>query len=309
MKIDHILRATRIDHPEKFRLADCDTAHSHGIDCDKDAAKQHLADDAERLRDLQERLYAENRWAVLVILQGMDASGKDGIVKHVMAGINPQGCEVHSFKQPSAEELDHDFLWRCAMRLPARGRIGIFNRSYYEEVLIARVHPEILAHEKLPQEVVTPRIWQQRFEDIRAFERTLAHNGTLVLKFFLHISKEEQRERFLARLDEPAKRWKFSMSDVTERRRWDSYMDAYEEMIRATSHADGRWYVVPADHKTFGRLVVASAMVDAVDRLDLAFPKVTGAALRRLNEARKALLAEKSSGTRTGKPRRRRAAR
>jgi PPK2 family polyphosphate:nucleotide phosphotransferase len=293
MKIDHVLHATRIGHPEKFRLADCDTAHTHGIDCDKEAAKQHLADDVERLRDLQERLYAENRWAVLVILQGMDASGKDGVIKHVMAGINPQGCDVHSFKQPSAEELDHDFLWRCAMRLPARGRIGIFNRSYYEEVLVARVHPEILAHEKLPDEAVTPRIWQQRFDDICAFERTLAHNGTLVLKFFLHISRKEQRERFLARIDEPTKRWKFSMNDVTERKRWDRYMDAYEEMIRATSHADGRWYVVPADHKPFARLVVAGAMVGTLDRLELAFPKVTGAALRRLNTARKALLAEK----------------
>jgi len=301
MRIDHILRRTRIDRPERFRLADCDAAHTHGIEVDKEEAKQHLADDAERLRDLQERLYAENRWAVLVILQGMDASGKDGIVKHVMAGINPQGCEVHSFKQPSAEELDHDFLWRCAMRLPARGRIGIFNRSYYEEVLVARVHPEILAHEKLPDELVSTRIWQQRFDDIRAFERTLAHNGTLVLKFFLHISREEQRERFLARLEEPAKRWKFSMSDVTERRAWDRYMLAYEEMIRATSHADGRWYVVPADHKTFARLVVAGAMVEALDRLGLAFPKVTGAALRRLTEARKALVAEK----RPRKPRRR----
>ena len=300
MKINHVLRATRIKHPKKFRLADCDTAHTHGIDCDKEAAKQQLADDVERLRDLQERLYAENRWAVLVILQGMDASGKDGVIKHVMAGVNPQGCEVHSFKQPSAEELDHDFLWRCAMRLPARGRIGIFNRSYYEEVLVARVHPEILAHEKLPDEAVTPRVWQQRFDDICAFERTLAHNGTLVLKFFLHISRKEQRERFLARIDEPAKRWKFSMNDVTERKRWDRYMDAYEEMIRATSHADGRWYVVPADHKSFARLVVAGAMVDALDRLDLAFPKVTGAALRRLNEVRKALLAEK----RGRKPRR-----
>jgi PPK2 family polyphosphate:nucleotide phosphotransferase len=307
MKIDHILRRTRIDHPEKFRLADCDTAHTHGIDFDKEAAKQHLADDVERLRDLQERLYAEDRWAVLVILQGMDASGKDGIIKHVMAGINPQGCEVHSFKQPSAEELDHDFLWRGAQRLPARGRIGIFNRSYYEEVLVARVHPEILAHEKLPGAAVTPRIWQQRFDDIRAFERTLAHNGTLVLKFFLHICREEQRERFLARIEEPAKRWKFSMNDVTERRRWDRYMDAYQEMVRATSHAEGRWYVVPADHKPFARLVVAGAVVDALDRLDLAFPKVAGAALRRLNQARKALLAETSPGKRARKPRRPRA--
>jgi PPK2 family polyphosphate:nucleotide phosphotransferase len=226
MKIGHVLRATRIDHPERFRLADCDTAHTHGVDCDKDAAKQHLADDVERLRDLQERLYAQDRWAVLVILQGMDASGKDGIIKHVMAGINPQGCEVHSFKQPSAEELDHDFLWRCAQRVPARGRIGIFNRSYYEEVLVARVHPKILAEERLPKDVVTPRIRQQRFDDICAFERTLAHNGTLVLKFFLHISKQEQRERFLARIEEPAKRWKFSMNDVNERKLWHHYMAA-----------------------------------------------------------------------------------
>jgi PPK2 family polyphosphate:nucleotide phosphotransferase len=309
MKIGHILRVTRIDHPDKFRLADCDTAHTHGIDFDKEAAKQHLADDVERLRDLQERLHAQDRWAVLVILQGMDASGKDGIIKHVMAGINPQGCEVHSFKQPSDEELDHDFLWRCAQRLPERGRIGIFNRSYYEEVLIARVHPEILAKERLPKDVVTPRIWQQRFDDIRAFERTLAHNGTLVLKFFLHISKDEQRERFLARIEEPAKRWKFSMSDVTERRLWDRYMEAYEEMIRATSHADGRWYVVAADHKPFARLLVAGAMVEALERLKLQVPKVTGAALRRLNQARKALLAEKSSRRTAGKPRPRRAAR
>jgi len=292
MKIKHVIRRIRIDHPKRFRLADCDTAHTHGIDCDKEAAKQHLADDVERLRDLQERLYAEDRWAVLVILQGMDASGKDGIVKHVMSGINPQGCDVHSFKQPSREELDHDFLWRCAMRLPERGRIGIFNRSYYEEVLIARVHPEILANEKLPKEVVTRRIWQQRFEDIRAFERTLAQNGTLVLKFFLHISKEEQRERFLARIDEPAKRWKLSMSDVSERKLWDRYMAAYEELIRATSHADGRWYVVPSDQKPFARLAVAAAMVEALDRLDLEHPKVEGQALRELKKVERALLAE-----------------
>jgi PPK2 family polyphosphate:nucleotide phosphotransferase len=294
MKINHVIGRIRIDHPQRFRLADCDTAHTHGIDCDKEAAKQHLADDLERLRDLQERLYAEHRRTVLVILQGMDASGKDGIIKHVMSGINPQGCEVHAFKQPSAEELDHDFLWRCAKRLPERGRIGIFNRSYYEEVLIARVHPAILAHEKLPSQAMTPRIWQERFESIRAFERTLARNGTLVLKFFLHMSKEEQRERFLARIEEPAKRWKLSMSDVTERKLWDRYMEAYEEMIRATSHADGRWYVVPADHKPFARLVVAAAMVDALGRLDLEFPRVKGKALKELKKVERALLREKA---------------
>ncbi len=303
MKIDHILRATRIDRPRTFRLAGCDTAHTHGIDLAKEAAKQHLADDVERLRDLQERLYAEDRWAVLVILQGMDASGKDGIIKHVMAGINPQGCEVHSFKQPSAEEIDHDYFWRGARRLPARGRIGIFNRSYYEEVLVARVHPEILAREKLPDAARTKRIWQQRFDDICAFERALVHNGTLVLKFFLHISKKEQGERFLARIEEPAKRWKFSMNDVTERRRWGDYMRAYEDMIRATSHADARWYVVPADHKPFARLLVAGAMVAALERLDLAFPKITGAALRRLGAARMALLAETRSAKRGRKAR------
>ena len=300
MKIDHVVRRIRIDHPERFRLADRDTANTHGVDCDKEAAKQHLADDVERLRDLQERLYAENRWAVLVILQGMDASGKDGIVKHVMSGINPQGCDVRSFKQPSAEELDHDFLWRCAMRLPERGRIGIFNRSYYEEVLIARVHPEILTSEKLPKEVVTRRIWQRRFEDIRAFERTLAQNGTLVLKFFLHISKKEQRQRFLARIKEPAKRWKLSMSDVSERKLWDRYMAAYEEMIRATSHADGRWYVVPADNKSFARLVVAAAIVGALDRLDLEIPKVKGKALRELEKVERALLSEGKTGKKRG---------
>ena len=295
MKIGHIIRRTRIDRPERFRLADCDPAHTHGVDVDKNAAKQHLADDVARLTDLQERLYAEDRWGVLVILQAMDAGGKDGIIKHVMAGINPQGCEVHSFKQPSAEELDHDYLWRSARVLPERGRIGIFNRSYYEEVLIARVHPDVLAGEKLPKELVTPRIWRQRYEDIRAFERTLAHNGILVLKFFLHLSKEEQRRRFLDRLEQPAKRWKFSMNDIAERSLWDRYMEAYDEMIRATSHAAGRWHVVPADDKPFARLMVAAAMVEALDRLDLAFPKVTGAALSRLNKVRKALLAENPS--------------
>ena len=301
MKIKKIIKRTRIDHPEKFRLADHDPAHTYGVDFDKQAVKQYLADDVAHLADLQERLYAQDRWAVLVILQGMDASGKDGIVKHVMSGLNPQGCEVHAFKQPSAEELDHDYLWRSARVLPQRGRIGIFNRSYYEEVLVVRLHPEVLAREKLPRELVTPRIWQQRFADMTAFERTLAHNGTLVLKFFLHTSKEEQRRRFLDRLEDPAKRWKFSMSDVAERKLWDRYMEAYEEMIRATSHAAGRWYVVPADDKPFARLVVAAAMVEALDRLDLAFPKIEGKALRELKKVEKALLAEKPAAKGRGR--------
>jgi PPK2 family polyphosphate:nucleotide phosphotransferase len=292
MKIGNIIRHARIDRPERFRLADHHPADTYGIDFGKEAAKTHLAEDVKRLADLQERLYAEHCWAVLVILQGMDAAGKDGVIKHVMAGVNPQGCAVHAFKEPSPEELDHDFLWRCARRLPERGRIGIFNRSYYEEVLVVRVHPEMLARQKLPHDLVTPRIWQQRFEDINAFERMLAHNGVLILKFFLNISKEEQRRRFLDRLDEPSKRWKFSMSDVSERKLWDRYMTAYEGMIRATSHAAARWYVVPADHKPFARLIVAGAMVEALDRLDLAFPKVTGAALGQLRKVRKALLAE-----------------
>ncbi len=299
-RVAEFIEPLRVKPGSKVILAkDFDPSYKGGVRKKKEGVAL-LAEGVRLLSEYQARLAAQGTRGVLVVLQALDTAGKDGTIRHVMSGVNPQGVAVHSFKVPSAEELDHDFLWRCAMRLPARGRIGIFNRSYYEEVLVARVHPEILAHEKLPDEAVTPRIWQQRFDDICAFERTLAHNGTLVLKFFLHISREEQRERFLARIDEPAKRWKFSMSDVAERKRWDRYMDPYEEMVRATSHADGRWHVVPADEKPFARLVVAGAMVDALDRLDLAFPKVTGAALRRLNAARKALLAE----TRARKPRR-----
>jgi PPK2 family polyphosphate:nucleotide phosphotransferase len=296
MKLGHIIKRTRIDHPKRFRLADVDPADTHGIDLDKEAAKQQLADDVERLRDLQERLYAEHRWAVLVVLQGMDASGKDGIIKHAMSGLNPLGCEVHAFKRPSDEELDHDFLWRAAKRLPARGRIGIFNRSHYEEVLVVRVHPELIERQKLPAGLVTRHIWERRFDDIVAFERMLAHNGCLVLKFFLHISREEQRRRFLERLEEPGKRWKFSMDDINERKRWDRYMAAYEDMIRATSHSDGRWHVVPADHKPFARLVVAGAIVKALDRLDLAFPKAKGKELMELKKVERALLAEGKKG-------------
>jgi len=286
----------RIDKPEKFRLTDFDPADTCDLDIDKDEAKEILAKDVKKLAELQERLYAHDRWSMLIVLQAMDTAGKDGVIKHVMSGINPQGCQVHPFKAPSTEELDHDFLWRVARALPERGRIDIFNRSHYEEVLVARAHPEILARQKLPPELVGDRLWQERFASIRAFERHLAANGTVILKFFLHISKEEQRERFLARIDEPGKRWKFSMSDVAERKLWDRYQDAYEDAIRNTSAKEAPWYVVPADKKWFSRLVVAAAMIDALEQLDLQFPKVEGDALRELKSARQALMAETPKG-------------
>jgi PPK2 family polyphosphate:nucleotide phosphotransferase len=294
MKIAKILKRYRIDDPERFRLASFDCADTGGLDLDKDDARAMLEQDNERLAELQERLYAHDRWALLVVLQGMDTSGKDGVIKHVMNGINPQGCEVHPFKAPSADELDHDFLWRAAIRLPARGDINIFNRSYYEEVLVVRVHPELLARQKLPAKLVGKDIWKERFQDIRAFERHLARSGTVVLKFFLHISKEEQRQRLLARLDEPAKRWKFSMGDIAERKLWDKYMAAYDDLIGATSRPQAPWYVVPADHKWFARLVVARAIIDALERLHLEFPKVGAGVLKEMRKVRRALLAEKS---------------
>jgi PPK2 family polyphosphate:nucleotide phosphotransferase len=292
MKLAKLIKRYRIDDPEHFKLAAFDPADTGGLDLGKDNAKAMLEQDVERLAKLQERLYAHDRWALLVVLQAMDAAGKDGVIKHVMSGVNPQGCEVHPFKAPNAEELDHDFLWRVAMRLPQRGRIGIFNRSHYEEVLVVRVHPEMLAHQKLPKQVVGKDIWKQRFKDIRGFERHLARNGVAVVKFFLHISKEEQRQRLLARVDEPAKRWKFSMTDIAERKLWDKYMDAYEDAIRATSREEAPWYVVPADHKWFARLVVAAAMIDALEALDLEYPKVEGKALVELQQVRAALVAE-----------------
>jgi PPK2 family polyphosphate:nucleotide phosphotransferase len=298
MKLAKIIQRICVTKPRKFRIADYDPAATYGFT--KEEAEKMLADDVARLADLQERLWAQDRWAVLVILQGMDAAGKDGVVKHVMAGVNPQGCDVHSFKAPTPEELDHDYLWRTARKMPERGRIGIFNRSYYEEVLIARVHPDVLAQQRLPRRLVTSDIWRQRFEDIGAFERTLAHNGILVLKFFLHISREEQRARLLARLDEPAKRWKFSMNDIKERARWPQYMQAYEEMIRATSHADAPWYVVPADHKAFARLMVARVMIDAMSRLDLEFPTVKGKALAELKKVERALRSESGPSRKKG---------
>jgi PPK2 family polyphosphate:nucleotide phosphotransferase len=282
----------RIDDPAKFRLADIDPGDTGGLDLDKGDAKALLAKDMERLSDFHQRLYASGNWAMLVVLQGMDTAGKDGVIKHAMGGLNPQGCSVHPFKAPNEEELDHDFLWRAAIRLPPRRHIGIFNRSYYEEVLVVRVHPELLARQKLPEKLITKNIWTHRFKDIRAFERHLGRSGVVVLKFFLHISKEEQRKRLLQRLDDPAKRWKFSMGDIAERELWTEYMDAYEDMMRATSRPQAPWYVVPADHKWFARLLVARVMVDALDRLGLAVPQVEGPALEELERVRKALLAQ-----------------
>ena len=292
MKLEKLAKRFRIDKPAKFRLADYDPADCCGLSIDKDEAKQMLNEGIERLAELQERLYAHNKWSVLIVLQAMDAAGKDSLIKHVMSGVNPQGVQVSSFKQPSEEELDHDFLWRVAQALPERGRIGIFNRSHYEEVLTVRVHQEYLARQRLPDAASGNKLWQQRFDDIRAFERHLARNGTLVLKFFLNVSLDEQRKRFLDRIDEPGKRWKFSMGDVAERKLWPKYMAAYEDLIRETSRDEAPWHVVPADNKWFTRLVVAGAIVQAMEKLDLEYPKVEGEALKELETARAVLLTE-----------------
>ena len=293
MKLTSIANRFRIDKPKKFRLSKHDATECCGLGIDKAEAKAMLAEGIDRLSALQEKLYADGRWSVLVVLQAMDAAGKDSLIEHVMSGVNPQGVDVHSFKQPSHEELAHDFLWRVAQRLPAQGRIGIFNRSHYEEVLTVRVHPELLESQKLPKQSTGKDLWDRRFKDIRAFERHLARNGTVVLKFFLHISKEEQKRRFLDRLEQPGKRWKFSMGDVADRKLWDKYIAAYEDAIRATSRPEAPWYVVPADHKPYARLVVAKAMIEAMEGLDLKFPKVDAAGLKEMDEVRRALLAEK----------------
>jgi len=292
MKLSRICKRFRIDRPGKFRLADFDPADTCGLDLEKAEAKAMLADGVERLSALQEKLYAQDSFAVLAVFQAMDAAGKDGAIKHVMSGVNPQGVQVHAFKQPSHEERDHDFLWRMAKALPERGRIGIFNRSHYEDVLVVRVHPEFVTQSQIPDSLITKDIWKERFQSIRKFERHLARNGVLILKFFLHISKEEQRKRFLARLDEPAKRWKFEMGDVAERKLWNKYMDAYEDAIRHTSRPDAPWYVVPADNKPFARLVIAEAIVEAMENLRLEFPKIEGAALKQLEKVKHALVAE-----------------
>ncbi|BCH31052.1 hypothetical protein MesoLjLc_29820 [Mesorhizobium sp. L-8-10] len=289
-----IVKVFRVRKGKKLRLADIDPADTLGLDIEKDDAKQLLAQGVKRLRDLQERLYAEGRWSVLIVLQAIDAAGKDSAIEHVMSGINPQGCDVTSFKAPSATELRHDFLWRAAIKLPERGRIGIFNRSYYEEVLVVRVHPEILAGQNLPPELVTDQVWEERFASIAAFEEHLVRNGTVILKFFLHVSKEEQKRRFLERIDEPDKRWKFSAGDIVERGHWDAYMAAYEDMIRHTATKTAPWHVVPADNKWFTRLVIAATIVDRLERLDPKFPPVDDEALKEMEETRKALMAEKS---------------
>jgi PPK2 family polyphosphate:nucleotide phosphotransferase len=278
----------RITSGRGFRLADHDPDDTGGIDSKADAADR-LQRGLASLLEQQEKLYAQGRWAVLLIFQAMDAAGKDSTITHVMSGLNPQGCQVSSFKAPSAEEIAHDFLWRTTLRLPARGQIGVFNRSYYEEVLIVRVHPEILGAERLPPALMSKRIWRERFEDIACFERHLARSGVAVLKFFLHVSREEQKKRFLERLETPAKNWKFSTGDVRERGRWRDYMAAYEDMIRHTAAPHAPWFVVPADHKWFTRLVVSAAIVDAMQRLDLAIPAVDGARKKALAAAERAL--------------------
>ncbi|MDB5604946.1 MAG: hypothetical protein JWP25_1846 [Bradyrhizobium sp.] len=278
----------------EFHLKSHKTDEKGGLD--KDKGEKILDANRKRLSDFQEKLYAQDRWSLLLIFQGMDAAGKDSAIKSIFDGVNPQGCEVTSFKQPTAHELDHDFMWRSTVALPERGRIGIFNRSYYEECLVVRVHPEILAKEKIPPKLVTRNIWRERFEDISAFERYLARNGTVILKFFLNVSKEEQRERFLARLDEPSKNWKFSLADISERALWGKYLAAYQELVRHTSTAAAPWHVVPADHKWFARVVIGSTIVSALDALDLKFPKADAAALQEFKQVRKALLEEGKGG-------------
>jgi PPK2 family polyphosphate:nucleotide phosphotransferase len=284
----------RVTNGKKFRLKDVDPGDTqHFTSEDKPRVKEALETGVQALTELQDMLYAQDRWSVLLIFQAMDAAGKDGTIKHVMSGVNPQGCQVSSFKAPTSEDLDHDYLWRCVKQLPERGRIGIFNRSYYEETLVVRVHPEFLAEQKLPEQCVTKRIWDKRFQDIRAFERYLTRNGTVVRKLFLHVSKEEQKKRFLERLEQPEKNWKFSTNDVKERGFWDDYMDAYEETIRETATKDSPWYVVPADNKWFTRVVVAAAVIDALASLNLHYPEVNDAKRKELAAAKKELLASK----------------
>ena len=289
MKTSKLAKTYRVTEGKKFKLKDFDpagTPHWHS----KEHADQALEEGIQRMADMQDKLYAQDRWSLLLIFQAMDAAGKDGAIKHVMSGVNPQGCEVYSFKAPSNEELQHDYLRRTTCKLPQRGHIGIFNRSYYEEVLVVRVHSQALAAEKLPQSLVSKNIWEERFEDIRCFEKHLARNGTVVRKFFLHLSKKEQERRFLARLDEPEKNWKFSAADIHERECWDDYQKAYEDMIRNTATEYAPWYVIPADHKWFTRLAVSAVIVDTLEELKLSYPEVDETKRKELAAAKKLLL-------------------
>src|SRR5713101_766157 len=284
----------RFDGSGKFQLKSYKTDEKGGLD--KEKAEKILEANRKRLNDFQEKLYAQDRWSVLLIFQGMDASGKDSAIKSIFEGVNPQGCDVHSFKQPTSHELDHDFLWRSTIALPQRGHIGIFNRSYYEECLVTRVHPEILAKEKIPPRLITKSIWRERFEDICAVERYLTRDGTVILKFFLNVSKEEQRKRFLERLDDPSKNWKFSMGDITERALWNRYMAVYQDIVRHTSTEVAPWYVVPADHKWFARVVIGSAIVSTLESLNLRFPRADKASLQEFKRVREALESEGKGG-------------
>jgi PPK2 family polyphosphate:nucleotide phosphotransferase len=290
---EKIVDRYRVTKGDSFKLKDYDPGDTGDIDFDKKDGKEILEVGVKKLARLQERLYAEGKWAILMVLQGIDTAGKDGVIKHVLSGVNPQGCSVHSFKQPSHLELAHDFLWRCYTALPVRGRIGIFNRSYYEETIVVRVHPELLEKQNLPPKLVTDDIWKERYQDINDFERHLARNGTVPLKFFLHISKKEQRKRLLARIDDPDKQWKFSAGDVAERQLWDRYLEVYEDTIRGTATKHAPWYVVPCDKKWFARLVVAAALTEHMEALDLQFPKVSDEDMKEIKKAHAELLAEK----------------
>lgn len=281
----------RVESGKGFKLRDFDPADTQGLDLQAEA-DDLLKDSVKRLSDMQQKLYAQDRWALLLIFQAMDAGGKDSAIRHVMSGVNPQGCQVYSFKQPSNEDLSHDYLWRAHNKVPERGRIGIFNRSYYEEVLVVRVHPELLEKQRIPSSLTGKQLWRERFDDIGSFEDYLSRNGIVIRKFFLNVSKQEQKQRFLKRLDQPNKNWKFSEDDVREREHWNDYMDAYEDMIRHTASRNAPWFVVPADHKWFTRLVVASVIVEALESLKLDFPKIDKAKQKELDAARKLLMQE-----------------
>jgi len=292
LKSGKLVKPYCVDSGKHFRLKDNDPGYTGGVKS-KEEAEALLQEGVAKLAELQSKLYADDRWALLLIFQAMDAAGKDGAIKHVMSGVNPQGCQVYSFKAPSAEELDHDYLWRSMKCVPERGRIGIFNRSYYEEVLVVRVHPELLKAQHLPTSLVTKHVWKERYEDICAFERYMTRNGILIRKFFLNLSKKEQKRRFLDRLDQPEKNWKFSAADIHERSYWDDYMEAYEDMIRHTATPEAPWHVIPADNKWFTRIAVAAAIVDTLEELDISYPKVDDAKKKELAAARKLLEKEK----------------